>query len=84
MKLTTRHLFRGQGHHRAPALPARIEVPLDDILGGWPTPTRERVALGTQAWRDCPPCHETTSGIVDADGFTCGQCLTTTPAEVTQ
>ncbi|MFE7273002.1 hypothetical protein [Streptomyces sp. NPDC057623] len=72
------------GHHRgtrAGTVPERIEVSLDDLLGPpWPDPA-PTPAFGvavTQAWRDCPPCDKATAGVLHKDGWTCGECLTTT------
>lgn len=86
MKLTTRHLIHGTGRHRGPRAghgPERIQIPLDDLLGHWPTPSRAPATTGTQCWDDCPPCGQPTAGLLHADGFTCGECLTTTPARTT-
>ncbi|MER5213664.1 hypothetical protein ABT063_24610 [Streptomyces sp. NPDC002838] len=82
MKLTTRHLVRGKGRHRAVVVPERIEVPLDDLLGTpWPEPRPPYGAAVTQTWQDCKPCDKATAGVVHKDGWTCGECLITTPAE---
>lgn len=37
----------------------------------------------TAVWRDCPNCGKTSPGVVHADGWMCGECLTTTPAAST-
>lgn len=82
MKLTTRHLFRGKGLHRAVTVAGHIPVPLDDLLGPWPQPVPAPVhgAAVTQAWRDCMPYGKATAGVLHKDGWTCGECLTPTPA----
>jgi len=81
VKLTVRHLFRGKGHHRAPATPTPLHVPLNDLLGTpWPEPRRPYGAAVIQAWKDCAPCGKATAGVVHADGWTCGECLTTAGA----
>ncbi|MFE9645282.1 hypothetical protein ACFYO0_14435 [Streptomyces sp. NPDC006365] len=79
MKLTTRHLVRGKGRHRAVVVPERIKVPLDDLLGPRPQFAAPPVAgVITQAWNPCPRCDKDTAGVVHTDGWTCGECLTTT------
>ncbi|WP_121711601.1 hypothetical protein [Streptomyces sp. E5N91] len=82
MKLTTRHLIHGAGRHRATPTAERIEVPLDDLLGGWPiAPSHAPGALGAQCWDDCPRCGYATAGLLHPGGFTCGECLTTSPVQ---
>ncbi|MEU9597239.1 hypothetical protein AB0E06_10545 [Streptomyces sp. NPDC048109] len=82
---TLRQIVAPAGRHRGPRAghaPERIEVPIDDLLDGWPTaPSHPPGALGTQCWDDCPHCGHATAGLLHADGFTCGECLTTTPVQ---
>lgn len=79
MKLTTRHLVHGTGRHRAPE---RVQIPEETLLGAWPTPpSLAPVALGTQCWDDCPHCGHATAGLLHPEGFTCGECLTTSPVQ---
>jgi hypothetical protein len=79
VKLTTRHLVHGTGRHRAPE---RVQIPEEVLLGAWPTPASHvPVALGTQCWGDCPHCGLATAGLLSKDGFTCGECLTTSPVQ---
>lgn len=68
---------------RAGSTPERIEVPIDDLIGPWPEPAPAKPfgAAATQAWQDCPPCSKATAGVVHADGWTCGECLTTTTTQ---
>jgi hypothetical protein len=75
-----RQLVAPNGRHRAPGGPVRVR--LDDLLGPWPPATeRAHGAAVVQAWDDCEPCGKATAGVLHRDGWTCGECLTTTPAE---
>lgn len=71
---------RPLGRHRASRRP--VLVPLDDLLGPWPpaAPQRAHGAAVVQAWDDCVPCGKATAGVLHRDGWTCGECLTTTLA----
>lgn len=74
-----RQIVKPIGRHRAPVA-KRTEVSLDDLLGpSWPDRTPPYGAAVTQAWDDCPHCAKATAGVLHADGWTCGECLTTTP-----
>lgn len=76
-----RQVVAPTGRHRAVAVASR--VPLDDLLGPWPRPVPEPVhgAAVAQAWDDCLLCGKATAGVLHKDGWTCGECLTTVPAE---
>jgi ribosomal protein S27AE len=82
---TLRQIVAPTGRHRGPRSghgPERLEVPLEYLLGKpWPSPSRPYGAAVTQAWRDCEPCGKATAGVVHADGWTCGECLTTQDGE---
>jgi len=78
---TLRQIVAPTGRHRSPRTspaPAPGTVSLDDLLGP-ATPTRPAGPAVTQRWDDCPPCGKATVGIAHADGWTCGECLTTSP-----
>ncbi len=71
MKLTTRHLFRGKGLHRAPA-PEPVHVSLEDLLGpAWPEPSRSYGAVGVQAFRYCPPCGQDVPVVLHSGAHCC-------------
>ncbi|MYU24514.1 hypothetical protein [Streptomyces sp. SID8352] len=67
--------------HQIVAPTGHTPVLLDDLLGGpWPEPrTGESF---TPCWADCPPCGKATAGAAHTGGWTCGECLTTSPVEV--
>jgi hypothetical protein len=77
------------GQHRLPraeTVPTRVEVSLDDLLGPLtlaPFPEPPVHGVITQAWQYCPAasCQKETAGVVHADGWTCGECLTSTRPE---
>ncbi|WP_309049275.1 hypothetical protein [Streptomyces sp.] len=83
---TLRRIAAPTGRHRRPratGTPDRIQVSLDGLLDIWPAPSRPHDAAAVQCWNDCEPCGRATAGIVHADGWTCGECLTTAPARTT-
>lgn len=62
------------GRHRAPRVRAVLdEASLDELLGPWPQPAYG--AAVAQAWNDCPHCAKTTAGVVQRNGWWCGECL---------
>ena len=64
-----------RGRHQAPRVRQVLdEASLDELLGPWPQPAYGAVVV--QAWRDCPTCAQTTAGVVQRNGWWCGQCLT--------
>jgi len=68
-----RQLVAPNGRHR----PRRRTVPLTDLLGPvYPQPPVRGVLV--QAWDDCTPCGKATAGVLHKDGWTCGECLTST------
>jgi len=72
---------------RAGTLPGRVEVSLADLLGPpalAPFPEPPVHGVITQGWQYCPAasCRKDTVGVVHADGWTCGECLTSTSEEV--
>lgn len=71
MKLTTRHLIRGKGQHRATAV--LTEAQLEELLS-----TGEAVANESAP---CPECVRTTFHEMYRDGSRrCWTCATLTPA----
>ena len=64
------------GRHRRAAVVD--DATLDELLGPWPTPAYG--AAVAQAWRDCPNCCKATAGVVQSDGWWCGECLQPTPS----
>lgn len=72
MKVTTRHLIRGKGQHRAIPAPARIEVPLDHLLR--PRSLFVDVphgAVAAQAFRACRPCGGEVAVVLHPGGAYC-------------
>lgn len=67
-----RQIVAPNGRHR----PKRRTVPLDDLLGRFPTPPVQGVFV--QAWEDCKPCGKATAGVLHKDGWTCGECFAST------
>lgn len=62
------------GRHRAQRVRAVLdEASLDELLGPWPQPAYGAAVV--QAWRDCPTCDRATAGVVQRDGWWCGECL---------
>lgn len=53
MKITTRHLIRGKGQHRAE--PEPVTVPVAELMPPWPQPVYG--AAVPQAFRHCRGCR---------------------------
>lgn len=63
-----------RGRHRAQRVGTVLdEASLDELLGPWPQPAYGAAVV--QAWRDCPTCDRATAGVVQRDGWWCGECL---------
>lgn len=63
-----------RGRHRATHVRAVLdEASLDELLGPWPQPAYGAAVV--QAWRDCPHCARATAGVVQRNGWWCGECL---------
>lgn len=75
---TLKLIFDGGGRHRVVSTGRRVNVSLDDLLGPWRQPAPQRVhgAPFEPKWGDCPVCDKATAGVVNKDGWTCGECLT--------
>ena len=61
--------------------PRRRTVSLTELLGQpsrFPVPPQ--FGVFAQAWDDCTPCGKATAGVLHKDGWTCGECLTSTSA----
>jgi ribosomal protein S27AE len=65
-----RQVVAPNGKHRSRS----AAVALDDLLG--PEPAPPAGAVFVQAWDDCEPCGKATAGVLHKDGWTCGECLT--------
>ncbi|MFF0790413.1 hypothetical protein [Streptomyces spiralis] len=73
-----RQVVAPTGRHRA----ATASKPAREPLGTWPKslPERAHGAAVAQAWDDCAPCGKPTAGLLHKNGWTCGECFTTTTA----
>lgn len=72
-----RQIVAPNGKHR----PRRRTVSLTELLGRpsrFPMPPQ--FGVFAQAWDDCTPCGKATVGVLHKDGWTCGECLTSSPA----
>jgi ribosomal protein S27AE len=72
-----RQIVAPNGKHRS--RPSVVDT--DTLLG--PEPTPPAGAVFVQTWDDCEPCGKATVGVIHKDGWTCGECLTSTPATTT-
>lgn len=70
-----RQIVAPNGRHRP------RPVPIADLLG--PEPTPPKGAVFVTAWDDCERCGKATAGVIHKDGWTCGECPTSTPATTT-
>lgn len=62
------------GQHRAARTVTVLDdASLDELLGDWEPVYGAALA---QAWHDCPACGHATAGVVQGDGWLCGECLT--------
>lgn len=54
---------------------------LDDLLGppsSYTTSFEHAPGVIRQGFHDCPVCEQTTAGVLTRDGWTCGECFTST------
>ena len=69
---------QAHGRHRASWVSVVLdEAALEALLPSCLEPPYGAVVA--QAWRDCPHCARATPGVVHRDGWTCGECLTSSP-----
>ena len=60
--------------HRAPRVRAVLDdASLEELLGPWPE--KPFGAAFEQAWQYCQTCGKDTSGVVNKDGWLCGECV---------
>lgn len=65
---------REPGRHRGRLVQAVADdALLDDLMGEWEP--AHGAALKPK-WRDCPSCSKATAGVLNKDGWLCGECLT--------